>query len=364
MSTVFITNIPAPYRELVHEQAAKELKGEYHVIYCAPIEKNRSWKFKLGNYPRTFLTGRTLSYRGRAIYFGSNIRTVLDELNPEVVVIGGFSLPMLIAYIWAMQRKKKILSFSDANLHSEALLSPLHKLIRKIFYGRSHGFIGASKKTLALFQSYGADAAQLFQSHLCADNALFDGSRKNFSEREFDIILCGQMIPGKMFDFSLDVISLIQQTRPDIKVKLLGSGPLKDHIIARLEQSKIIYDYPGFVEQELLPLHYASAKLFFFPSQRDAWGVVANESCAAGTPVFTCPVVGAADELIVNNHNGCVMEPVADLWAEQAIKLLENIPQWQQLSDNAVASVTPYTYENAANGIVEAVRYVRNQRAV
>ncbi|MEY8215419.1 MAG: glycosyltransferase family 4 protein [Colwellia sp.] len=358
MKTVFVTNIPAPYREKVHETVSNEYKGNYHVIYCSAIEENRKWKFNLGNYARTFLTSKTLSYKGREIYLSSDIRRVLDNINPDVVMIGGFSLPMVIAYIWAITHRKKIISFSDANCESEGRLSFFHKLVRKLFYRVSHAFVGASKKTQVLFKSYGAKSHQLFQSHLCANNGMFEGSSKPFEQRPYDVILCGQMIKGKMFDFSLDVISLMKVRKPDIAVKILGTGPLKEHILARLNELGIEYDYPGFVNQEELPLHYSTAKIFFFPSLRDAWGVVANEACAAGTPVFTCSVVGAANELIVHGKNGYVMDVDASLWANKAIALLAS-SSWSKMSDCCVSSVLPYTYENAAQGIVLASNYVK-----
>lgn len=362
MKSVLLTNIPAPYREQVHQIVSEQLDAEYHVVYCASIEKNRQWKFPLGNYAKHFLTSRVLAYKGREIYLGSNIRNILTEINPEVVIVSGFSMPMLQAYTWALLRGKKIISFSDANIDSELRLGWLHKILRRFFYHRSHSFIGASQKTLALFETYGADNKQLFQSHLCANNAIFSGSAKPFSQRSFDVLLCGQMIPGKMFNFSLDVIALMQQKMPDIRVKLLGAGPQKAHILSRLDEMGIDYDYPGFVDQLELPQHYAAAKLFFFPSVRDAWGVVANEACAAGTPVFTCPIVGAANELIVDAENGYVLEPEAKIWADKALQVLGDQPLWQNLSDACLKSIEPYTYQNAAQGIVSAISYSCQQR--
>ena len=362
MKIVFLTNIPAPYRESVHDIVSDKLDGQYHVIYCSPIEGNRQWKFKLGSYARTFLTSKLLQYKGRTIYLGSNIRTVLNTINPDTVIIGGFSLPMIVAYFWAILKNKKIISFSDANIDSEKKLTVIHRVIRKIFYSKSHAYIGASQKTLKLFKSYGAVTSELYQSHLCANNSMFEGVSKSFEEREFDVILCGQMIEGKMFDFSLDVIEQIHKTQPDIKVKLLGAGPLQAHLINRLKQMQISYEYPGFVEQVQLPQHYATAKLFFFPSLKDAWGVVANESCAAGTPVFTCPIVGAADELILNEKNGYVLEPAVNIWAEKANKILENPELWKDLSKNALKSVESYTYNNAALGIVGAIKFVKERK--
>ncbi|BBN82628.1 hypothetical protein PA25_26130 [Pseudoalteromonas sp. A25] len=361
MTTVFITNIPAPYREKVHEIASEKLSGDYCVLYCAKIESNRKWNFSLGNYNKRFLKSRIIKFRGRNIYLDSNIRNILNEIKPEVIVIGGFSMPMIAAYLWALFNDKKVVSFSDANLHSESKLSFFHKGIRKIFYGVSQAFVGASKKTQDLFRTYGAKEEQLFQSHLCANNSLLFQYDKSFDNREYDIILCGQMIESKMFDFSLDVVRRIKEIRSDVSVKVLGSGPLKEHILNRLDSMAIKYDYPGFVSQEELPTHYSSSKVFFFPTRKEAWGVVANEACASGTPVISTPEAGAANELIVNDHNGFVLKPDVNEWADAALHLLTDADKWAEFSKNAKNAVKKYSYFNAAQGIVNASEFVRKK---
>jgi glycosyltransferase involved in cell wall biosynthesis len=101
----------------------------------------------------------------------------------------------------------------------------------------------------------------------------------------------------------------------------------------------------------------SSSDLFVFPSNKDAWGVDANEAYASGTPVITCPVVGAADGLIINGENGFVLSPNAISWASKTLGLLGDSTAWEKMSAKCLTSVTPYTYVNAAEGIVLAVNY-------
>lgn len=357
--TVFLTNIPAPYREKVHEFSSAMLNENYTVIYCSQIENNRKWRIEFGSYDKCFLNCKSIQIAGRTIYLTSNIIQTLKEQAPDVIVVGGFSVPMIVAYIWALLKGKNIISFTDANLDSEMRLSLFHKLIRLFFYRASDACIGASKKSLALYRKYGVLQSKLFQSYLCANNELFQGCIKKWHERTYDIIICGQMIEGKMFDFSIDVISKLLEKNTSLKVKVLGAGPLKDHVLQRLDELGVHYDYPGFVTQQELPMHYGDSRVFLFPSMKDAWGVVANEACAAGTPVVTCSIVGAAEELIIDGFNGFVIETSVDLWVSKLELLLDNPSLWQRLSENAKNSVSVYTYENAARGIVDAVNYAR-----
>ena len=64
MKYLLITDIPAPWREKVYENVYKKFGDEFQVVYCNYNEKRRLWKFPLGNHPKTFLKGITISMKG------------------------------------------------------------------------------------------------------------------------------------------------------------------------------------------------------------------------------------------------------------------------------------------------------------
>ncbi|MFC5694225.1 glycosyltransferase family 4 protein [Pseudomonas sp. GCM10022186] len=361
MSTVFVTNIPAPYREKIHEIVSEELCSEYSVVFCAPIEPNREWKFEFGGYRHIFLESKSIQFNGRTIYLWSDVLRVLQKEDPAIVILSGFSFPMITAYLWAKARGRKTITFSDATLSCEKDLSLVHQLLRKATYPRMDACIGASLKTIQMFESYGAERERCFQSHLCADNESYTENYIAPGDRPYHIILCGQFISRKLFDFSLDVISRMSLVKKNLKVKLVGDGPLRDEILSRLETMAVDYCYRGFIDPARLAAEYASAKLLFFPTRTDPWGVVANEACAAGTPVITCSNAGAAHELVKDDVNGYVLPLDVELWARKAIGLLEDTRRLEQFSRNACEEVAPYNYENAARGIIDSIRFASGE---
>ena len=356
MNCSFITNIPAPYREVIHEKVSDNFNGYYQVIYCSASEPNREWKFKLGDYKKTFLGSRPFKLFGRFIYLDISIVVKLNSIKPDVIILSGFSLPFITAFLWGKINRKKIIFFSDATILSETSISIFHRIFRKLIFKRCDALIGASMKTKALYEKYSSTNVNFYQSHLCANNEMYERFIKPYDQREFDIVLCGQMIPRKMFLFSLDVIELLKKEIPTIKVKLLGSGPQKEDVITRLVCMNVDYDYPGFVNQQELPAHYASSKIFLFPSLGDPWGGVANESCAVGTPVITCEAVGASHELLVHEANSLVLDLNASLWANKILSILENKTLWDDMSQQSLLKVGTYNYDEAAKGIIEAVK--------
>lgn len=359
MKTVYLTNIPAPYRENCHEIVSSNLNKNYLVIYCSKIEPNRKWSFALGRYKRIFLKATHITLGNKTSYLRSNILSVLKKENPKVIILVGLSLPMILSFFWAKFSNCKVISSSDVTPKYNQSLTFVHKLIRYFLYNKMDAHIGASKKTIKLFERYGVKKRMCFISPLSINNKDFRKSYKSMDKRNFDILLCGQFIPIKLFDFSLDVIHQLYIKKKNLKIKLVGYGPMKDHIISRLKNMGVKFKYRGFVQPSKLKTEYASAKLFLFPTKRDAWGIVANEACAVGTPVVTCNNAGAANELVKNGINGYVLKLDVNIWAQKIEKLLNNKILMNKFSKNALKSVKSYNSNNTAKGITDAIRYAQ-----
>lgn len=351
-----ICNIPSPYREQTHVILQSKLGSAYHVFYCAHTESNRLWNIKYGNYDKTFLKKSTFKIRNKAIYVNLDIIKSLRRYNPDVVITAGFFPTMLLAYLWCKFNKKKHIVYTDGTLKSEAHLTFLHRLIRRIVYKGTHAFIGVSKKSLDLYKSYQIKPEKLFLSPYCADNQNLEKFRT--TAKKYDVIFCGQLIDRKMPFFFINTIKLVNATR-SCKVLLVGDGNLKAEVMRSLEENKIDYHYPGFVQTEDLPPLFASSKVFAFPTKYDAWGLVANEACAFGIPVITCDNAGAANELIINGYNGYVLPLDENIWAEHIIKLISDPLLYEKLSTKAFDSVQPYNYEYAVEGVLNAVEFAK-----
>lgn len=358
-NVLLITNIPAPYRENVYEIIAGNQNFSFSVIYCAGIEPNRKWKFQLGHYRKLFLESRQVDFLGRSIYLGSDVWRVLSDNKPDIIIVCGFSMPMLMSYLWAISHGTKLISFTDGTIDSENNLTFVHKIIRFVFFRISRSCIGASEKSMFMISSYTKQSDNVFQSKLSIDIANYVQEKKKSKDREFDIVLCGQMTSVKMFDFSLSVIQKCQIVNPDIvvKVKIIGDGPDRELILEHANSLQLDFTYAGFLQQHELFEHYSNAKLFLFPSAREAWGIVANEACASGTPVITTPNTGCSGELIIDGFNGYVLEPDIDLWAKKILFLLSNVEVLQQYSDNCIIQSDIFTQQQSADGIIKAVEY-------
>jgi glycosyltransferase involved in cell wall biosynthesis len=355
VNVVCVTAIPAPYREKIYQAVSRRRNGDFHVIYCHKREPNRLWDVELGTYSRSFLRESFFSLRDVYVHINFDIWTELNRLDPKLVITTGYNPTFLIAFFWCLIKGRKHIPFTDGWLKSEEHLTQIHFLARKLIFRQSAAFIGASRHSLDLFRHYGCAEQALFQSHLCVDNEYFKGFLG--SKRNYDVLFSGQFIKRKMPLFFAKVVRLLKIKKPDLRVLLLGDGPDREALLEAMRTADIDFTYAGYVSQAKLPAYYASAKLLLFPSLQDPWGVVANEACAAGVPVITCPNAGVADDLILHGYNGFVVELDAESWRDHALQLLNDDAKWNAFSVNALKKVQDYNYDVAAQGILKAIEF-------
>ena len=358
MKIVIVTAAPTPFRDPVHAMVSQFEGDEVTLIYCSYKEPIREWNLDSPIQNAIFLKENYIKKKDgfNFIHTNPDVLKHLKKINPDVVVTTGFAPTFLMAWLYATTHGKKHITFMDGWKHSESFLTKKHRIVRKMVYAKTHAFVGPGKNTAELYKSYGAKDEQIFISHLCANNENFT-VYKGFEERQYDLMFAGRFHKGKRPFFFIDVATEIKKVKPDVSVLLIGGGPLEKEILQTLEERQINYHYPGFIQADQLPHYYSNARLLLFTTENDAWGLVANEALASGTPVLVTPYAGLIDDLVIEGHNGFIMDFAPKEWAQKCLRLLQDQDSWNDFSIHGLESVRPYNYYNAARGLFEACKY-------
>lgn len=104
---------------------------------------------------------------------------------------------------------------------------------------------------------------------------------------------------------------LIKKGYSDMRLSLLGSGPLKDEIKQYIfEQNLDDYvEWPCEINHEELPSYYQSLSLFVMPSYYEGFGCVYTEAYACGVPFVGCYDQGAAECIAPKEKDKWLVEP-------------------------------------------------------
>lgn len=357
VDVVLLSNVPAPYRVPTFRRLSRCRDNQFTAIFCAERYPGSAWDYGTLDFSHIFLKERFFRKPGEIVHHNPDVFHHLKALNPDVVITSGFNPTALYAFLYTRLYKKRHIPLSDGTAVSESSLSFLHRIVRRVVFRASCSFIGASDKTIALYESYGIARDRCFKSALCIDNDRFGRTRS--ISKKYDLMFCGRFIDTKKPLFVVEVANeLRKKIGREVSMLFVGAGPQELAVRECLQRYRLEQcTFSGFASQDELPALYGAARVFVFPSVNDTWGVVVNEACAAGLPIIVSPYPGVVGELVKNGENGYVCEFNAKLWADHIQRLLRNRDLYQRFSARSIELVANYNFDAAAQGIISAIKY-------
>jgi len=107
------------------------------------------------------------------------------------------------------------------------------------------------------------------------------------------LLMVGRVAPEKNVELGLRAFELARQSRPELRLVVVGDGPARSRLQAAYPDARFV----GVQRGAELAAHYASADLFLFPSLSDTFGNVVMEALASGLPVASFAVAAAAEHV-------------------------------------------------------------------
>jgi glycosyltransferase involved in cell wall biosynthesis len=172
----------------------------------------------------------------------------------------------------------------------------------------------------------------------------------------FAVLFVGKLDENKR---PWDVIAAVAQLGENATAVIVGSGPSAERCRAEAERTGAHTVFAGFVNQSGLGEIYGACDATVLPSKSETWGLVVNESLAAGTPCVVSQGVGCAPDLIIQEKTGDVFT-TGDIRALAAAlsRIREAKSKGHDFKEECQRVVSGYSLEVATEGLVAAVRSV------
>jgi glycosyltransferase involved in cell wall biosynthesis len=242
---------------------------ERYYRYLLPLFPSAIESFDLQDYDLVVSTSHCVAkgvFPHRALhvaYIHSPMRYVWDqhnayfESNASRIVKMGMSLWRRRLQQWDLRSSKRV-GFFVANSHNVAVK------IQKL-YGREAAVIHPPVEIERFFIR---------------------------EKQEPYYLVVSALVPYKKIDVAIDAFNKLE-----LPLKIVGEGPLRK----RLERmAKPNIQFLGWVDDEALPMLYASCQALIFPGEED-FGIVPLEAQASGRPVIAYGKGGALETVIPLN---------------------------------------------------------------
>lgn len=176
--------------------------------------------------------------------------------------------------------------------------------------------------------------------------------RRQWGARDDDmVVMCvGRLAPEKNLGDLASAYQAMCRIRPRTRLVIVGDGPARAALQAACPEAI----FAGSRTGEELPVHYASADVFLFPSLTETFGNVTPEAMASGLPVLAYDYAAAA-QLIVPETNGLLV-PCGDAreFIGQAERLVADLQHARRMGVAARATAERLAWD-VVMGQVEAL---------
>jgi glycosyltransferase involved in cell wall biosynthesis len=176
-------------------------------------------------------------------------------------------------------------------------------------------YVGEENKKY--FQHYGLKEKQLIYAPHAVDNDRFGKEVAALYREHLKIaddyvvyLYAGKFEQIKNLFFLIDSFYESAQNNPLIYLLLAGTGKLENDLLGKVKSfpeniQKRIH-FCGFVNQQQMPLLYASSDVYVLSSISETWGLSVNEAMASGKAVIISDGCGCATDLVDNAVNGFI----------------------------------------------------------
>jgi glycosyltransferase involved in cell wall biosynthesis len=179
-------------------------------------------------------------------------------------------------------------------------VAPLEKLFLALIR-RYDAVVTMGTRSKRMLVDRGADPNRIHVIPASVDETRFQPVED--AEAVYDIVTVAQLIPRKRLQDLVAAVVELRHTRPDLKVAIVGIGPLEDELRATVDSAGLgdVVEFLGFRRD--IEAIYRQSRLFVLTSAHEGLSIALSEAMASGLPAVVSDVSEAPD-LVQNDRNG------------------------------------------------------------
>lgn len=272
----------------------------------------------------------------------------------DVVHLHGIFPPEISFWALRHSRSVNVITFHTVGFRRSLFAERVCRVLMGHWNRKLLGRIVETQAALSYTQPYFPGEYRIIPAGV--DTLRFHPQRAARSEKREArrVLFVGRLDARKGLAVLLRAMPIVRQQVPDVRLDVVGKGPLEDRARRLVEKLGIrdIVTFHGFVTNEALPGLYAAADVYCAPSLGgEAFGIVLLEAMASGTPVIASNITGY-NEVVKDGETGLLVPPdnPAAL-AETILRLLDDAALAARLRANGLAWAGQHSWNRIAERI-------------
>jgi len=250
----------------------------------------------------------TLKYLNLSFEYGLNIplkiaayfkvKRYFSHFTHETILIGIGTQPSLIL---ALLPKQKNLKTIGCQHNSYVAVKHIWSFLRKKLFRNLDALISLTEKDLPKLLKLNKN------SFVIPNSISFFPEKKAVLENKI-ILAIGRMDFNKGYDLLLDVFEKLSPLHPDWILRLIGDGPLKKKIIARVETSGLNDRVEILSPTNQIIDQYLQASVYLMTSRTEGLPMVLLEAKACGLPIVSFNCETGPSDIVNNGKDGFLID--------------------------------------------------------
>ena len=347
---LFLTNIPAPYRVEFFNQLGQHV--DLHVVFEARYAKNIQFRFdetKKYNFNYYFLFDQDI--KEKRIKF--KVIKYLNKSWDEIFITNYAYFTEMFALIYL--KIKRVPYVLELDGHTESKENFLKFYFKRFLIKGAKNYFSSSQSTDQYLMKYGVSLEKIirypFTSVLEQDvipKPLTSNEKSKLKielklEDKFTVLMVARLIPIK----GIDIFFKVAKELKDFQFVFVGGQPdqimIDNYGLNDINNLKFVDNIP---KHELIK-YYQASDVFFFPTQKESWGLVINEAMSQGLPIVSTTECKSAVELLGLNNPEFIFQPKDWIGMRNKIKeLILNNNKREKLVKNTLSTIKNSTIEN------------------
>ena len=301
-------------------QIIHAFQGEIEMVYCSPES----------DIVRKMVEGQGVTYLPMKTMSVSELSRVIREQKPDLIHAHDMRAGFFSALCCG---KIPLVSHIHNNAYDARGLSP--KTVGYLLAGfRAKHIFWVSQSSFdgyAFHKLFARKSSVLY--NVIDTDEIYTKLSQDSNTYDYDLIYVGRLTYQKNPQRLLRLCARLKESKPDLKVAIVGTGELEDELKA-LSQELNLEDTVHFLGFQPNPIKMvACSKAMILTSRWEGTPMCALEAMALGTPVVSTPSDGMKD-LLTDGVSGYLTESDEQM-AEDLLKIFTQPEHRKLLAENA-----------------------------